>query len=144
MDVGIKFELIWYDNDLLNLRVSAWNGGFGGVAEIYEAIGDLQTAAANLRGFPNNPGDQREIVFGNLDRKFAAGGVKLRFHCVDGAGHAYVEATMDANYETGGTIQTVVLAMPVEAAAIDEFVHELQKLESDHSGTAYLKGLQTG
>jgi len=139
MDVGVKFQLIWYDNDVIKLLVSAWNGSFGGVAEIYEAIGDLETAASNLRGFPNNPRDQREIIFGNFDRKCAAGGVKLRFHCVDGAGHAYVEATMDANYETGGTIQTVVLAMPVEAAAIDEFVRELQRLESDLSGTAYLK-----
>ena len=36
-----------------------------------------------------------------------------RFHCIDGAGHSYVEAMVDANYETGCTVQTVVLAMPV-------------------------------
>jgi hypothetical protein len=72
----------------------------------------------------------------------AAGGIKLRFHCVDGAGHTFVEATIDAHYETGGTIQNVVLAMPVEAAAVDEFVRELQRLDLDRSGTATLKGPQ--
>lgn len=50
MEVGIEFQLIWHDNDVLNLRVWAWNGAFGGVAEIYEAVGDLHVAASNLRG----------------------------------------------------------------------------------------------
>jgi hypothetical protein len=78
MGVGIEFQLIWHDNDVLNLRVSAWNGDFGGVAEIYEGVGDLHVAASNLRGFPNNLRDRREIVFGNFDRKCAAGGVSMR------------------------------------------------------------------
>ena len=142
MEVGIKFQMIWHDNDVLNLRASGWNGSFGGIAEIYEGIGDLEAAASNLHGFPINPSDKREVTFGNFDRKCAAGGIKLRFHCVDGAGHSFVEATIDANYETGGTIQSVVLAMPVEAAAVDEFVRELQRLELDRSGTAILRGPQ--
>jgi hypothetical protein len=141
MEVGIEFQLIWHDNDVLNLRVSAWNGDFGGVAEIYEGVGDLHVAASNLRGFPNNPSDRREIVF---DRKCAAAGVSMRFHCVNGAGHAYVEASVDSNYQRGGTIQTVVLAMPVEAAAVDIFVRELARLESDRSGTAFLRGKIVG
>ena len=64
----------------------------------------------------------------------------MRFHCVDGAGHAYVQATIDANYQTGDTIQTVVLAIPVEAAAVDTFVSQLEQLELNRSGVAYLKG----
>jgi len=80
------------------------------------------------------------VVFENFDRKRAAGGVRTRFHCVDGAGHVFVEATVDSNYESDGTIQTVILAMPVEAAAIDTFVQELDRLEIDLAGTAYLKG----
>jgi len=140
MEVGIEFQLIWHDKDVLNLRVSAWNGDFGGVAEIYEGIGDLHVAASNLRGFPNDPGDRREIVLGNFDRKCAAGGVGMRFRCVDGAGHAYVETSVDSNFQRGGTIQTVVLAMPVEAVAVDTFVRELELLESERSGTALLRG----
>ncbi len=131
--------MIWHDNDVLNLRVLAWKGDFGGVAEIYEGVGDLHVAASNLRGFPSNPSDRREIVFGRFARDCAAGGVSMRFHCVDGAGHAYVEASVDSNYQRGGTIQTVVLAMPVEAAAVDTFVLELERLESERSGTALLR-----
>jgi len=64
----------------------------------------------------------------------------MRFRCVDGAGHAYVEASIDANYESGGTIQTVLLSMPLEATAIDVFVQELQTLGLNRAGIAYLKG----
>ena len=76
MELGVEFEIIWYDNDALELRVAAWNGAFGGLADIYVAIGDLQAAAEQLRGFPNSPADKRGIEFGSLDRKYAGGGVK--------------------------------------------------------------------
>src|SRR6266481_2168312 len=105
MEVGIEFQLIWHDNDVLNLRVSAWNGDFGGVAEIYEGVGDLHVAASNLRGFPNNPSDRREIVFGNFDRKRAAGGVSMRFHGVEGPRHANVDASVSSHYRIACTIQ---------------------------------------
>lgn len=140
MLVGFEFEVLWHDDDVFNLCVKAWNGAFGGVAEIYEGIGDLQRAAEKLRGFPQNPSDAREVVFGNFDRKFAAGGVRMRFHCVDGAGHAYIEATIDSNSLMGGTIQTAVLAVAVEATAVDTFVQGLERLERDRSGSAYLRG----
>ena len=139
--IGFQFQVIWYDNDVVQLCVSAWNGAFGGAADIYEAIGDLEEAAAQLRGFPRTPSDRREVIFGNFDRKCAGGGVNMRFHCIDRAGHAYVEATIDSNHESGGTVQTALLSMPVEVAAIDEFVQELHTVGANRAGTAHLKGM---
>jgi hypothetical protein len=138
--VGFQFTVIWFDEGSIQLCVSAWNGTFGGTAEVYEALGKLENAAGSLIGFPLNPSDKREIIFGNFDRKWAGGGVRMRFHCVDGAGHAYVEAAIDSKYESGGTVQTVLLSMPVEAAAIDAFVQGLQAVGINRAGTAYLKG----
>lgn len=141
MELGIEFQIIWSDNDALNLRVAAWNGLFGGVAEIYVAIGDLQVAARQLRGFPNNPADKRVIDLGCFDRKYAGGSVSMSFHCVDGAGHAYVETTIDSNCVTGGTIQTVILTVPIEASDVELFVEELARLEFKDAGTAQLRGV---
>ena len=139
MSLGFEFRVRWHDQDAIELNVAAWNGAFGGSANIYEAIGDLRSAADRLRGFPKDPKDTREVVFGNFDHKYAGGGVRLRFYCIDGAGHAYVEAVIDSNFLSGGTIQTATLAMPVEAAAVDTFVQELQRLESDLAGAAHLR-----
>jgi hypothetical protein len=141
MDIGVQFRVVYDDTDVIELRISGWNGEFGGVTDLYEGISDLQDAANKLRGFPVSPSDRREVVFGTLDRTLAGGGVKLRFHCIDGAGHAYVEATIDTNCQSGGTIQTVVFAMPLEATAIDAFVQDLERLEADRAGTAHLKGI---
>ena len=68
MNIGIRFQTLWYDQDVIKLRVSAWNGDFGGVADIYEGIGDLDKAAGQLRGFPRNTSDMRELIFGTFDR----------------------------------------------------------------------------
>jgi len=144
MYVGFKFCVLWHDADVMNLGVSAWNGAFGGLVKIYEGIGDLRDAAGRLRGFPKEPADMRELVFGNFEPNFAGGGVSMRFHCVDGAGHAYVEAIFNSNCKSGGTVQSVVLAMPVEAAAVDTFVQELERLEDERAGAAHLKGKGIG
>lgn len=141
MNIGIRFQTLWYDQDVIKLRVSAWNGDFGGVADIYEGIGDLDKAAGQLRGFPRNTSDMRELIFGTFDRKCAGGGVSMRFHCTDSAGHAYVETRIDSSVLAGGTFQTVALALPIEAAAVDIFVQELQRMEEDRSSTAHLSGL---
>ncbi len=140
--VGIQFQAIWFDCGLMEICVSAWNGAFGGTADVYGAIGDLEEAATQLRGFPRNPSDSREIILGNFDRKCAGGGVKMRFHCIGGAGHPYIEATIDSNCKSAGTVQTVVLSMPVEAAAVDVFVQELDRVGATRAGTAFLKGLE--
>jgi hypothetical protein len=100
--VGFQFTVIWFDEGTIELCISAWNGNFGGTIEVYEAHGKLEKAAGSLVGFPLTPSEKREIVFVNFDHKWAGGGVRMRFHCVDGAGHAYVEAEMDSNYESGG------------------------------------------
>ena len=141
MNIGIRFQTIWYDQDVVKLRVSAWNGDFGGVADIYEGIGDLHKAATQLQGFPRNPSDTRELIFGTFDRKCAGGGVSMRFHCTDSAGHAHVETRIDSSVLSGGTFQTVLLALPIEATAVDLFVRELQRMEEDRSSTAHLTGL---
>jgi hypothetical protein len=140
MEPGIEFQIIWSDNDALSLRVAAWNGSFGGVAEIYVAIGDLQVAARQLRGFPNNPADKRVIDFGSFDRKYAGGSVSMSFHCVDGAGHAFVEVMIDSNVETAGTVQTAMVSLPIEAAAMHAFVVELAALEMKRDRVAWLRG----
>ncbi len=52
MDAGVCFEVLWNDTDMLEVRVSAWNGLFGGCARIYVGIGGLAESADRLKGFP--------------------------------------------------------------------------------------------
>ncbi len=129
---------------MFKLGISAWNGAFGGAAEAYVGIGGLHEIAEKLRGFPARPSDVRDVILGSLDNQYTGDGVSMRFHCIGGAGHAYVESRLHSKTAMGGTNQSVMLATRVEAAAVDSFVNDLQRLEKTGSGAAHLKGMEQG
>ena len=109
---------------------------------MYCAIGDLKQAAEEIRGFPAKISDARELVLGTFDRNYTGGGIALKFYCVGGAGHSFVEARIESGYERAGTYERVLLSLPVEAAAVDIFVDGLVRLETARVGKAYLTGVR--
>jgi hypothetical protein len=52
MELGFQLTALWNDADVIEIRVTAWNGLFGGTADVYVAIGQLGKIAAQLEGFP--------------------------------------------------------------------------------------------
>jgi len=137
---GFRFEVIYRDNDLIEVHVSAWNGAFGGAADVYLGIGQLEEIAAKLQGFPKSPSDTREVILGDFIPRSAGRGVSMRFYCAGKSGRAYVEAKIESDYNPADKAQSVLLLLPVEAAAIDSFVKELRGLGADRIGNAQLKG----
>jgi hypothetical protein len=55
-EVGFQLDVIWNDEDVLELRVFAWNGAFGGVAQVWVGIGDWK------RLLPNSQGSQKILL----------------------------------------------------------------------------------
>jgi hypothetical protein len=141
INIGLEFQEIWNDADMIEVRVSAWNGAFGGATRVYVGIGRLEEAAASLRGFPNNPFDTRDLTFKGLGTGHARGDVSLRFFCLGGAAHAWMEARIESAYDLTRPAQSVLLALPIEAAAIDVFVDQLHRLGATRSGVARLSGV---
>jgi len=98
----------------------------------------LGRIAEQIKGFPRSPSDKRELILGTFDRKFAGGGASLRFHCVGGAGHAYLEVKIESGHESAGTLQSAILSIPIEATAVDSFVLELRRMDATGMGKACL------
>ena len=141
MNIGLEFQAIWHDVNMIDVRISAWNGTFGGTSRVYVGIGRLEEAAAALRGFPRNPSDTRELTFAGLGKRDIRGDVSLRFYCAGGAAHAWLEASIESAYDFAGPAQSVILALPIEAAAIDVFVDQLHRLGATRTGVAFLSGV---
>lgn len=139
MDAGVRFEVLWNDADIFEVRVSAQNGLFSGSANIYLGIGELAESAENLTGFPSNPSDKRTLDFEAFGPQVASGAVTLSFYCVDSAGHASVEVKIESDHRGKIPAQSVQLIAAVEAAAVDSFVSDLRRLEPDQRGTALLR-----
>lgn len=140
MEPGFQLEIIYRDKDLIEVRVSAWNGVFGGSSDVYLNKGDLGALAEKLRGFPSSHLDSRDYMLGTFDPESAGGGVSMRFHCIDQVGHAYLEVKIESNDDAVNIRQSAFLSIPIEASAVDSFVDGLFVLENSDAGVASLKG----
>ena len=130
MERGIRLEFLWNDADIVEVRVSAWNGLFGGSANTYVGIGELAESAEKLKGFPRTPSDKRRLDFGAFGPKFAGGAATLSFYCRDSAGHASVEVKIESDDRERIPTQSVLLVAAVEPAAVDSFVSDLRRIRS--------------
>jgi hypothetical protein len=137
-DLGIRFEVIYKDVHLIEVRISGWNGAFGGVSDVYLGLDQLEETVAAIRGFPRNFADVREIRLGSDSDPGRR--VSMRFYCVDSSGHASVDLTIESAPDAAGKIQSAILSLPIEASAVDSFVEDLHRLSSSGAGIATLGG----
>jgi hypothetical protein len=136
---GIEFEVIWFDQDAIELRVMCSNGSFCGTAKMYLAHDDLSKAAQTLSGFPSSIEDSRRVQLGAIEPNSAGGGIEMTFRCIDSAGHAVVDVRLTAEGDGGNCdCQSVFLRIPVEAAAIDSFVEKARTVDDTKGAKAYL------
>jgi hypothetical protein len=137
---GIEFEVIWWDQDVIEYLVRCSNGAFAGAAKIYMGHDKLSNAASVLGGFPSSNRDSRNIELGTFQPNTAGGGIHLHFDCVDSVGHACVLVKIRANgCKAMGDAQSVCLFVPVEAGAIDSFVAQIGRLRNTKGDKAFLQ-----
>lgn len=140
MNTGIKFEIIWLDEHIVEVRVTASNGRFTGAADCFCAHDGIPSVAAALRGFPSSGADRRELDIGPIDLSHAGNGAKLGFRCVDRSGHAVVDVVLRTDPRiTAGDAESASFSIPVEPAAIDEFVTALSAMRSVVGDVAILR-----
>ena len=138
MDRGIALTVVWFDDDVVELEIRAGNGRFSGDARGYAAPGVAAELAAALRGFPRNAEDRRFFEIGTLDDHVAGGGAHFEFRCRDLAGHIsiLVRLRTDTRRDERAAAE---FSIEVEAAAVDSFVAELERLPSRVGAIATLQ-----
>jgi hypothetical protein len=130
MNLGIKIEIDWFDDDVICLRFQSSNGRFSGENALYVTHSDLCDMGKTLQGFPQSPTDYRDLELGTFIPTNAGGGVKLHFSCIDKAGHAKVDIKLRADgCKNLGDLDSVSFSIPVEPAAIDFFVSQIMNME---------------
>jgi hypothetical protein len=139
MEKSLIISYAYHDVDILELRVSAWNGCFGGTTNLYVGRSELDTIVEAIEGFPIDPADEREVTLGGFGTHFAGGATRLRFYCKGGAGHGMVEIQIEGDPAGGTVSESVTMKAPVEAASIDLFLPEMKLIGSQLSGVAVLR-----
>lgn len=64
IETGVRISVIYTDEHLIELRISASNGLFAGQVDVYAESGAPAEFAVVLSGFPKTQGDVREFELG--------------------------------------------------------------------------------
>lgn len=138
MENGIILQVIWFDEDLLEVTFKCSNGYFSGQAEIYLAHDRASELAAALHGFPFSPTDSRDFELGTFNPNHADGGARMHFSVLDSAGHSAVDVQLRGDGCTAlGEIESVALRIPIEAAGVDNFIGQLLSIGKNIGAKAY-------
>jgi hypothetical protein len=129
---------------MLEVRVSVWNGRFGGTTDVYISHSELSDAANSLAGFPQTLTDAREFQLGSFGPQYGGGASAIRLWCADGAGHVRLQARIESDFNQTATAESATLFAGLEPSAIDSFVAELRQVELTHAGTAALRIFDIG
>ena len=135
----LELKLIWKDDHMFELLVTASNGRYFGTTEVYDTTETLSKFAQTLTGFPN---DNKNLLY---EAGFQDGYAffSMNFYCIDNAGHIGVEINLEDNVATefrNEEKNKIKLEIIVEPNAIDNFQKELSQLAIKQEGVAILYG----
>ena len=95
-DRNLKFEVIWKDDDMFEIRVSANNGRYSGITEVYEVSEHLLGFVNELNGFPFG----KDKVSHSCGEKDSYAYFEMEFYKIGPTGKCGVLITMEENVST--------------------------------------------
>lgn len=136
----LKLEVIWKDEHMFELRVSADNGRYSGKTEVYETSDSLLAFANELNGFPVG----KDQVHHSCGEKDSYAYFEMEFYKIGSTGICGVLISLEENVATEYRKEEkdkLTLELIVEPNSIDIFRHELKVLAQKESGIAELKAV---
>ncbi|MEM7232156.1 MAG: hypothetical protein AAF517_08285 [Planctomycetota bacterium] len=137
----VTIEVIWQDDDMVEVKACATNSEFSGETRVYTVYEDLKSLADELQGFPRNTSHEVRFEAGVRSRDSYFG---IRFYCFDNAAHTAAQVQAESNVPTEFRREekhAVTLEVHFEPSAVDEFAAQLRRLVESKSGSATLVGV---
>ena len=134
----LKLEIIWKDDDMVELRAFASNGRYCGTTEVYTTAEELIELANSVEEFPKKVDDVVEFRAGEK-RGYAF--LDLIFNCIDGLGHTALLVGMEENVPTDhrpAEKHEVRLELRCEPRSIVQFQKDLLQMGATRTGSATL------
>lgn len=143
MKPGIYLKKIWFDNDVVELRIECSDGASLFVNEVYAAY-DLNGVVEELQAFKNHVhGGIYDLVLGAFGPEYAGGAFHARLH-YRSPGRIFITVRGQSDFEEFG-IKTVAseatLYLNTEPALLDNFTAELAELKSGKRDDAHLEAI---
>jgi len=141
MQPSIKFEKIWKDEDITELRVTVCNGRSIFTNSVYLGNQELNELYKSLDAFKTRYyGGLKDIEFGSFGREYANGAFHARLHFPK-PGNLYISTYQQSEYfEFKGQeiASEAKMYLCTEPCLFDNFLIELNQLSNSDFGTAQL------
>lgn len=134
----LELQIVWKDDDMFELKVTASNGRYFGTTEVYDTTESLFSFAQTLIGFPKD----NKKLFHEAGNKGGYAYFSMNFYCIDNAGHIGVKINLENKVATEFRHEKDKLKLEIiaEPNAIDNFQKELSHLATNQTGIAILYG----
>jgi len=142
MKPGIHFKKIWFDNELVELRIESFDGDSFFTTKVYVGHKDFEALIDGLNRFKDHVyGGIFDIKLGGFGPEYANGAFDARLH-FQNRGKIHVTIKSQSDYKEFG-IKTVAseatLYLVSEPALLDNFIGELRKLQAAVTDEASLE-----
>jgi hypothetical protein len=137
----LKLKVIWTDDDMLELQVTAFNGHFLGTTEVYDTDERLSQFADSLIGFPKTTDSTLTHEAGERD---SYSFFSMKFYTIDSAGHLGVQVSIESNVPTKFRPEEkdkLTMELKTEPSCVDTFIKSLVTLVKNRDGEAILNGV---
>lgn len=135
----LELKVIWKDEHMFELQVTACNGKFSGRTEVYEQSENLLQFTKQLTGYLHN----NKTLFYEAGIKDSISYFSMRYYPLGKTGCIGVEVHLEENVANEFRPEEkskLKLELIVEPAAIDNFQKELFTLAKNEEGKAVLFG----
>jgi hypothetical protein len=144
MKPGIVISRLWFDVDVVELRIRVSDGTSSFSNDVYVAHATLEDAVSSLQAFRNHVhGGLLDLQFGEFGPEFAKGVFHVRFHFLL-PGRLFVTCKQEAEFVEFGNKQVAskaTLYVKTEPVLLDYFIKELEALAARTSAEAQLEGI---
>jgi len=133
----LEIKVIWKDDEMFELRVTASNINFFGTTDVYDKSECLANFAKTLKGFPKD----NETIFYELGEKDCYAYFSMKYYSIGKSGYIGVEINLESDVPTVYRQEEknkIKLEIIVEPNAIDNFQKELFYIASREEGVATL------
>jgi hypothetical protein len=139
---GLQFTKIWFDEDMVELKVDVSDGTSFFSNKVYVGYSLLTNMVSQLDTFKDHVhGGIFDMRFGEFGPEYANGAFHARFHFAK-PGKLYITCKQQAEFRDFGrknVASEAVIFLQTELAPFDNFIREFKSLEEKHREDAHLE-----
>jgi hypothetical protein len=144
MKAGIHLTKIWFDDDVVELRVDVSDGNSFFSNRVYVGYSTLADVVAELNVFKDQVyGGLLDIRLGEFGLEFANGAFHARLHFAK-PGKLYITCKQQSKFEDFSVTKVAseaTIYLKTEPALLDNFIVDLRSLYMEKREEAYLEAI---